>query len=503
MSELKTMLERVGDRVAPREGAFERLGRARAARRTRHRIGSGLVALVVAGIGIALAVSALGGSTAVPANGQQTYRDPQFNWTIDYPDGWRFANFHQSSRYSALGIRIANFDVPGGNAADSGPSTGVPNMSFVKEFPADGILVQMWQLFGEPLIPDIPNKPDSAFPVTIADLHERNSYVGGSEPRPLYGSFIANGWTYSVAVWIGPEATEQDRQAASAIVGSWQFLPLQQGTVLSNPVLDFYVLGRPDEYPVGSVTFLDPKEFLSNLEGEASPFYLVRVPQGLYALTLPNDSAFTDCNLQYDPQKTDFYCVSGGEVWGLTGAVVSKPSPLYPDDPLAVLLVRISLDGHVLVSPEVYGSSTNTDIDVTGPVVGQEPSPTYPRGAFQWCPDTANSIPPGPEAATEATDVAVKFAAEYAAGNEEAARALADDGAYDGASWSVAGSPTGIRPIDASSAEQDDLVIFGCGSEVAARSYAVTLDDGTDSSSLDFTLYLIQRPDGWKVWGSY
>ena len=30
-----------------------------------------------------------------------------------------------------------------------------------------------------------------------------------------------------------------------------------------------------------------------------------------------------------------------------------------------------------------------------------------------------------------------------------------------------------------------------------------TADDGTSSASLDFTLYLIQRPDGWKVWGSY
>jgi hypothetical protein len=31
----------------------------------------------------------------------------------------------------------------------------------------------------------------------------------------------------------------------------------------------------------------------------------------------------------------------------------------------------------------------------------------------------------------------------------------------------------------------------------------VTFDDGTDSASADFTLYVIKRADGWIVWGSY
>jgi Tol biopolymer transport system component len=42
-----------------------------------------------------------------------------------------------------------------------------------------------------------------------------------------------------------------------------------------------------------------------------------------------------------------------------------------------------------------------------------------------------------------------------------------------------------------------------CGMEVADATYAVTFDDGTDSASLDFTLYVIHRSDGWKVWGRY
>jgi hypothetical protein len=31
----------------------------------------------------------------------------------------------------------------------------------------------------------------------------------------------------------------------------------------------------------------------------------------------------------------------------------------------------------------------------------------------------------------------------------------------------------------------------------------VTFDDSTASASLDFTVYVIKRSDGWKVWGMY
>ena len=44
---------------------------------------------------------------------------------------------------------------------------------------------------------------------------------------------------------------------------------------------------------------------------------------------------------------------------------------------------------------------------------------------------------------------------------------------------------------------------YGCGPRVAERSWEVVIDDGTTSSSLDFTIYLIHRPNGWKVWGAY
>jgi hypothetical protein len=133
-----------------------------------------------------------------------------------------------------------------------------------------------------------------------------------------------------------------------------------------------------------------------------------------------------------------------------------------------------------------------------------EPSPDpFPRGAFQWCPDTSGSLPLDSGPSLEAADIALRFARAYAAGNRTAAGALADDGALDQASWAVAGNPATMSVSSHRPAPSDALVTHGCGPEVAARSYAVTLEDGTASASLDFTLYLIQRPDGWKVWGSY
>jgi hypothetical protein len=67
-----------------------------------------------------------------------------------------------------------------------------------------------------------------------------------------------------------------------------------------------------------------------------------------------------------------------------------------------------------------------------------------------------------------------------------------------------AGSGTGEETVsDAYTGSKDALVPAACGTEVAAATYAVTFDDGTTSASLDFTIYVIKRPDGWKVWGMH
>lgn len=46
-------------------------------------------------------------------------------------------------------------------------------------------------------------------------------------------------------------------------------------------------------------------------------------------------------------------------------AVIAKPNPSYPADRLEVLIVRISLDGYVMVSPNVFTGDTTTDLRLT------------------------------------------------------------------------------------------------------------------------------------------
>jgi hypothetical protein len=47
--------------------------------------------------------------------------------------------------------------------------------------------------------------------------------------------------------------------------------------------------------------------------------------------------------------------------------VVAKPAPRSPEDRLEVMAVRFSVDGHVLVSPNVFMGDTHSDLDLTAP----------------------------------------------------------------------------------------------------------------------------------------
>jgi len=75
-----------------------------------------------------------------------------------------------------------------------------------------------------------------------------------------------------------------------------------------------------------------------------------------------------------------------------------------------------------------------------------------------------------------------------------------------------AGSENGLVPgsgapsesvLRSDSAAADELVVRTCGEEVAKKAWRVLIDDGTSSASLDFYLYVVDTPGGWKVWAKY
>ena len=370
MSDVRALLERAGEQIRPSDDAFERLVRTRDRRNRNRRIRAAGLALVVATGGTLAAFLAFRGSGSpslgvTPASSEETttYTDSRAGWSVDYPASWSLGRVDQQGRVSAQGVRISNFAI--GGSAPSGPPLGgqVPDMSFLQSFPADGVLVQLWQTQGGLAV--VPVQPDSAFPVSIDRLRPADPYVGGDEPRPRSGSFSANGESYDLAVWIGPEASSGDRDAAATIVRSWTFEPLTEGSVIGQETA-FYVLGTPEDYPVGSVRRIDVASLPKSDTARRIPFYLVHVDEGFYALSWEKDQVggFTDCDVRYDEQRHEFGCPSGAR-WDIEGKVLEKPGPGFPNDPLAVLLVRISLDGHVLVSTNIGMSDPSQDLKLT------------------------------------------------------------------------------------------------------------------------------------------
>jgi hypothetical protein len=89
------------------------------------------------------------------------------------------------------------------------------------------------------------------------------------------------------------------------------------------------------------------------------------VPAGFYALAdVKPEGNSQGCDVTHDPADNEFSCPNGAR-WALDGSVIGKPAPGLPAHPLQVALVRISLDGHVLVSPNVFIADTRLDLEVT------------------------------------------------------------------------------------------------------------------------------------------
>ena len=123
---------------------------------------------------------------------------------------------------------------------------------------------------------------------------------------------------------------------------------------------------------------------------------------------------------------------------------------------------------------------------------------THSEGTtFVRCPDVSKTLPVG--SGTNASAVAITFVLSP----PEVAASLSDPVASaNGLIPHVPGSPR-ESVIGGMSARNDVVVVHACGHHVAARSWRVTIDDGSTSASLDTWLYLVRLRGGWKVWGSY
>jgi hypothetical protein len=320
----------------------------------RRRILAALVATAVAATGLLVAFLSLRELGRAPgAGGLVTYRDPVEAWEVDYPGRFRQGTIPwEFVRPSVKGIWIGNFD---------SPSFSDRTIALLTQLPDEGVVVLAYQTFGG--LDTWPVQRDSSFPVSFDEL--------GVVPGVYRGVWrtdrvLANGELYTITVRLGLEASQEDQEAAADIVSSFRILPLEEGTAIGQG-LTFYVLGPPESYPVGSVMRFDASSLPRSEHANPFPFYLVHIPEGFYALAWPADrvGGYQDCEVTHDPAAQEFSCTNGAR-WALDGSVIAKPEPGLPEDPLRVLLVRISLDDHLLVSPNVFMSDTELDLRMTG-----------------------------------------------------------------------------------------------------------------------------------------
>jgi hypothetical protein len=324
----------------------------------RHRLATIVVAVAVAGAGIAGLFMAFKGHP--PSNhvlsGVATYRDPIGNWEISYPARFSRGTLPSAQpRVTFSGTWIANF-TPTFDQQTGGP---LPT-----RFPDDGVIVEVYQSFGGPAY--LPTEPDSSFPVSLNTLN----VIPGSYPgRWQAGYVVANGEPYTVMVRVGGDATQQDRATATDIIESLRFLPLRQGTTIGQQQhVTYYVLAPRDSYSVGSVTRFDASNLPTSSFGKGFLFYLVHVTGGFFAISWNHER----CKVTYDAAANQFSCPIGAR-WALDGSVVAKPRQKFPDDPLKVMIARISLDGHVLVSPNIFMDDTKLDLRLTGHLITGNP----------------------------------------------------------------------------------------------------------------------------------
>lgn len=191
-----------------------------------------------------------------------------------------------------------------------------------------------------------------------------------------------------------------------------------------------------------------------------------------------------------------------------------EAQPIYRRYPLAAIVVASALSvGAVAflvfafqgVSPEgvsdnvpAAGSSVETPSETVTPTVDDSPSPAAETGfsVVRFCPGDGSLLPVDSSMASLAEDAAHAFLF-----GPEAEEYVDQAGLLNGLQPGGGEAPN--RVISSEVAAGDPLIRRACGDTIANHAMAVLVDDGSESASLDFYLYLVRRVEGWRVWAAY
>ncbi|MBI4728557.1 MAG: hypothetical protein HY775_03535 [Acidobacteria bacterium] len=212
--------------VRPRADAWARL-EARVRAHHRRRVGLTSVLAVAVAVAAALAIPRESPRILVPAPpreaGWRTYRDAQLGWSMLYPPGWHAQSFDERRRVWLRGALVSNIDHVFDHPAIKDGWTSAWDM---RGLPSSLVAVEFRLMVrGGPGRRSVP--PDTPFPLS---LDQAGSHGGGPEGAAEYGAppsldlpVTVRGNAYFVTVWIGPGASEKDKEIARRVVESISF----------------------------------------------------------------------------------------------------------------------------------------------------------------------------------------------------------------------------------------------------------------------------------------
>jgi hypothetical protein len=448
MSDLRPSLDRVAGRVAPRSDALERLDRRRQRKHRNRRVGTVVLAFVVAIAGSVGAFAAFRHPPAVePATPTAPFHAlwPEMTRAeaeatqrkVDAGEGdtqWRQSAIKTTQLFAAqaLGWGKVNFAVPPGDWDQSGGPVTITVTTPPVSCPTPGCPPGLEKFHVQVTLQRLVR-------ADATGIWSVTQVASGELALPLQpGQDVVSGQEFAIPFSV-PDGLEL--QAAS----TYLFGDCATLTVIQ-------IHQAKDE-----VSFRAGLNF-ENFEGRCTQL-----------------SASADLNLPANGSVFVVLAVKGGKLYD---PFTLQPPADFADTPVAVAAVPV----HFVPAARSSGS--------------------YPRGAFESCPDVSGAIPLESGAEQEASRVAVRFARAYLADDAAVVATLQDPSVKEDANWAVAGTPATVSVIE-SIRNGGPLAEHGCGPDVSAYTVAVTIDDGTSSASLDFTLFLIHRADGWTVWGSY
>jgi hypothetical protein len=228
-------------------------------------------------------VARQGGAT-LTESGTVPYVDP-LGWRVDYPVAWTVTPIATQDRVTTTGAAFSNVTpgVASPNAATPSPVGLDPD-----NVPPDAVEIVITHLEGGPM-PDL-TTDDTRFPVRLDGLG------CPLDSMLLCGSSLrGGGLDYSIEVRRGANASPEDVAAAEALVASMRFRSLRLGEQAHG----WASLGRPALYPQG--------EGSPALAGRLGVVYVMRGPQGTYALDLNPDGCGEGENETWDPKTLQIW----------------------------------------------------------------------------------------------------------------------------------------------------------------------------------------------------